>query len=126
MVQKDAVGGASICGLLQIPDCHPLEPHAALEAETLAKDSMVDNIHQLQGTDWTREVVRAHKTTKTTTYHPPANRMVSRFNQGIKRAILAAYVAELDPEDEVVKYVDSYRNTPHSVTGEKPSFLLFN
>ena len=52
--------------------------------------------------------------------------MVSRFNQGIKRAILAAYVAELDPEDEVVKYVDAYRNTPHSVTGEKPSFLLFN
>ena len=60
MVQKDAVGGASICGLLQIPDCHPLEPHAALEAETPAEDSMVDNIRQLQGTNWTREVVRAH------------------------------------------------------------------
>ena len=75
-------------------------------------------------TQWLKN--REIKAKKTMTYHPPANGMVERFYQGIKRAILAAYVAELDPEDEVVKYVFAYRNTPHSVTGEKPSILLFN
>ena len=52
--------------------------------------------------------------------------MVERFNQGLKLAILAAYAANHDPEDEVNKYVASYRNMPHSVTGDKPSYLLFN
>lgn len=31
-----------------------------------------------------------------------------------------------DPEEEVDKYVAVYRNTPHSVTGEKRSKLMFN
>ena len=57
---------------------------------------------------WNKEWgIRARRTTP---YHPPANGMVERFNQGIKRAILAAYVAELDPEDEVVNTRSQGRN----------------
>ena len=56
---------------------------------------------------------------KTTPYHPPANITVGHFN-------LMAYAAKLDPVEEVNKLVASYRNTPHSVIGQKPSKLMFN
>ena len=51
--------------------------------------------------------------------------MVERFNQELKHVLHAAYAEDKDPEEEVQKYVASYRNTPHSSTGEKPSKLLF-
>ena len=56
---------------------------------------------------------------KTTPYHPPANITVGHFN-------LMAYAAKLDPVEEVNKVVASYRNTPHSVIGQKPLKLMFN
>ena len=66
------------------------------------------------------------KPRKTTPYHPPANGLVERFNQSLKATIHAAYAAGTDPVEEVDKFVASYRNTPHSTTGEKPSKLMFN
>ena len=51
---------------------------------------------------------------------------MERFNQSLKQTILTAYAAKLDPMEEVDKLVASYRNTPHSVTGQKPSKLMFN
>ena len=63
---------------------------------------------------------------KTTPYHPPANGMVERFNQALKQTILTVYADRKDPVEEVDKLVAAYRNTPHSVTGIKPSKLMFN
>ena len=37
-----------------------------------------------------------------------------------------AYAENKDPVEEVDKLVTAYRNTPHSVTEEKPSKLMFN
>ena len=38
----------------------------------------------------------------------------------------AAYADGQDPEEEVAKYVASYRTTPHTVTGQTPNKLMFN
>merc|ERR1712030_226932 len=66
------------------------------------------------------------KPKRTTPYHPLANGMVERFNQVLKQTILMAYADKKDPLEEVDKLVASYRNTPHSVTGEKPYKLMHN
>lgn len=63
---------------------------------------------------------------KTTPYHPPANGTVERFNQSLKRMILAAYIENKDPVEEVDKLVFAYRNTPLTVTGLNPTKLAFN
>ena len=65
------------------------------------------------------------KPKKTTPYHPPANGMVERFNQNLKLVIHAATAENKDPVEEVKKCVAAYRNTPHRITGEKPSKLLY-
>ena len=62
---------------------------------------------------------------KTTPYHPPANGMVERFNQNLKLVIHAATAENKYPMEEVKKYVATYRNTPHRITGEKTSKLLY-
>ena len=64
------------------------------------------------------------KARKTTPYHPPANGLIERFNQGLNRVIHAAYAAGKDPLEEVNKYMVAYRNTPHSTSGEKPNWLM--
>ena len=51
---------------------------------------------------------------RTSAYNPKANGMVERFNQNLKKVILAAYAEKKDPEEEVEKYVAAYRNTPHT------------
>ena len=66
------------------------------------------------------------KPRKTTPYHPPANGMVERFNRNLKMVLHAAFAEGKDEVEEVHKYVANYRNTPHSITGEKPTKLLFN
>ena len=63
---------------------------------------------------------------KTTPYHPPANGTVEGFNQSLKKMILAAYIENKDPVEEVDKLVFAYRNTQHTVTGQNPTKLAFN
>ena len=48
---------------------------------------------------------------------------MEQFNQ---RVIWAAQTDGKDAMEEMDKYVASYRNTPHSTTGEKPNNLMFN
>ena len=62
----------------------------------------------------------------TTAHHPQCNGMVERFNRTLK-TMLRKHVSKFGVQWDV--YLSgvlwAYRNTPHSSTGEKPSFLLF-
>ena len=62
----------------------------------------------------------------TTAYHPQCNGAVERFNRTLK-AMLRKHVMKFGVQwDQYLHGVLwAYRNTPHSSTGEKPSYLLF-
>ena len=62
----------------------------------------------------------------TTAHHPECDGAVERFNRTLKtmlRKQAAKYGAQWDRYIHGVVW--AYRNTPHSSTGEKPSYLLF-
>ena len=62
----------------------------------------------------------------TTAYHPQCDATIERFNRTLK-GMLRKHAARFGPQWD--RYLPgvlwAYRNTPHSATGEKPSFLLF-
>ena len=62
----------------------------------------------------------------TTASHPQCNGVVERFNRTLK-LILRKHVAKFGMQwDQYISVVVwAFCNTPHSSTGEKPSFLLF-
>ena len=62
----------------------------------------------------------------TTSYHPECDGMVERFNRTLK-TILCKRAAQFGTQwdNHLAGVLWAYRNTPHSSTGEKPSFLLF-
>jgi len=66
------------------------------------------------------------KKLNTTAHHPQCNEMLERFNRTLK-TMLRKHVSKFGVQWD--KYLSgvlwTYRNTPHSSTGEKPSFLLF-
>ena len=66
------------------------------------------------------------KKLNTTAHHPQCNGMVERFNRTLK-TMLRKHVSKFGMQWDT--YLSgalwAYRNTPHSSTGEKPSFLLF-
>ena len=62
----------------------------------------------------------------TTAYHPQCNGLVERFNRTLKM-MLCKHVDKFGSQwDKFLPGVLwAYRNTPHDLTGEKPSFPLF-
>ena len=66
------------------------------------------------------------KKLNTTASHPQCNGAVERFNRTLK-SMLRKQAAKMGAQwDQYLSGVLwAYRNTPHSSTGEKPSFLLF-
>ena len=62
----------------------------------------------------------------TTSYHPQCDGAVERFNRTLK-TILRKHAAKFGCQWDrfLPGILWAYRNTPHSSTGEKPSFLLF-
>ena len=62
----------------------------------------------------------------TTAYHPQCDGAVERFNRTLK-SILRKHTARFGSQWD--RYLPgvlwTYRNTPHTSTGEKPSFLLY-
>ena len=66
------------------------------------------------------------KKLNTTAHHPQCNGMVEMFNRTLK-TMLRKHVSRFGMQWDT--YLSgilwAYRNTPHSSTGEKPSFLLF-
>ena len=66
------------------------------------------------------------KKLNTTASHPQCNGAVERFNRTLK-SMLRKQAAKMGGQwDQYLSGVLwAYRNTPHSSTGEKPSFLLF-
>ena len=67
-----------------------------------------------------------YKELNTTAYHPQCDGAVERFNRTLK-TILRKHAAKFGCQwDRVLPGVLwVYRNTPHTSTGEKPSFLLY-
>ena len=66
------------------------------------------------------------KKLNTMAYHPQCDGLVETFNQTVKTMIwkqAATFGSQWDRYLPGVLW--AYRNTPHEVTGEKPSFLLF-
>ena len=62
----------------------------------------------------------------TTASHPQCNGVVERFNRTLKSMLRKQAVKFGMQWDKYLSGVLwAYRNTPHSTTGEKPSFLLF-
>ena len=62
----------------------------------------------------------------TTAYHPQCDGAVERFNRTLKTALrkhAARFGSQRDQHLPGILW--AYRNTPHSSTGEKPSFLLY-
>ena len=66
------------------------------------------------------------KKLNTTAHHPQCNGMIERFNRTLK-TMLRKHVSQFGMQwDTYLSGVLwAYRNTPHSSTGEKPSYLLF-
>ena len=66
------------------------------------------------------------KKLNTTAHHPQCNGMIERFNRTLK-TMLRKHVSRFGMQwDTYLSGVLwAYRNTPHSSTGEKPSYLLF-
>ena len=66
------------------------------------------------------------KKLNTTASHPQGNGAVERFNRTLK-SMLRKQATKMEAQwDQYLRGVLwAYRNTPHSSTGEKPSFLLF-
>ena len=62
----------------------------------------------------------------TTTHHPECDGAVERFNRTLK-TMLRKQAEKYGPQwDQYIHgVVWAYRNTPHTSTGEKPSYLLF-
>ena len=62
----------------------------------------------------------------TTAYHPQCDGTVERFNRTLK-SMLRKHAARFGMQWDrfLAGVLWSYRNTPHSSTGEKPSFLMF-
>ena len=62
----------------------------------------------------------------TTSYHPECDGMIERFNRTLKNMLrkrASQFGTQWD--NHLPALLWAYRNTPHSSTGEKPSFLLF-
>ena len=66
------------------------------------------------------------KKLNTTAYHPQCDGAVERFNRTLK-TILRKHAAKFGCQWDrfLPGILWAYRNTPHTSTGEKPSFLLF-
>lgn len=64
------------------------------------------------------------KHSKTSLYHPQANGQVERFNRVLKSCLQLAAVQGRPLPDAVRDYLEAYRRTPHSATGQAPSLLL--
>ena len=61
-------------------------------------------------------------------YHPPSNGAAERYAQtfktALKKIINGKVVSDLD--STLLRFILSYRTTPHSTTGLSPVELLFN
>ena len=66
------------------------------------------------------------KKLNTTASHPQCDGAVERFNRTLK-AMLRKQASKYGTQWDKYLYgvLWAYRNTPHSTTGEKPSYLLF-
>ena len=71
------------------------------------------------------QILGVHKL-NTTSYHPQCDGAVERFNQTLK-TMLRKHAGRFGVQWDtfLAGALWSYRNTPHSSTGEKPSFLMF-
>lgn len=62
----------------------------------------------------------------TTSYHPECDGMVERFNRTLKTMCWKrAAQFGIQCDNHIPALLWAYRNTPHTSTGEKPSFFLF-
>ncbi len=61
-----------------------------------------------------------------TEYWPQANGQVERFNQVLEKHVLTARAEGKDWKSTIPIMLLHYRNTPHRMTGEKPSSLLMS
>ena len=57
---------------------------------------------------------------------PESNSEIERYFRTLLKSIRIAYAEGKDWKHELLRYIFSYRNTPHSSTGVSPASLIFN
>ncbi len=57
-------------------------------------------------------------------YHPAANGAIERFHRVLKSCIQSAILSGKPWKSTVTEFLQIYRATPHSATGQSPSELL--
>lgn len=63
--------------------------------------------------------------TKTSVYHPAANGAVERFNKVLKDCVQMAVLQKRPWKQAVLDFLQTYRSTPHAMTGVSPFELLY-
>ena len=62
---------------------------------------------------------------KVSVYHPASNGAVERFNRVLKSCVQAAIVQAAPWKETMTAFLQTYRATPHAMTGVSPFELMF-
>ncbi len=91
----------------------------------LCKEIITDNGPQFASQEY-KDFLQRHgiKDTKTARYHPESNGQVERFNQVVKNGLKMHLAEGLSVRKAVQTILQSYRATPHALTGKSPAELM--
>ena len=62
----------------------------------------------------------------TPTYHPKSNGLAERLVGSFKSAMKKMWTTSKNVDKNLTNFLLMYRNTPHSVTGQRPAMMMYN
>ncbi|CAB4028416.1 Transposon Tf2-9 poly, partial [Paramuricea clavata] len=122
--------------LRELHDSH-LEPKDAIQAKTIevlrnlfARFGIPEQIVSDNGPQFVSEEFRSFmksngvKHITSAPYHPATNGLAERSVQTFKQALRSMEESSKPIQEKLAKFLITYRNTPHSTTGESPAQLM--